>query len=127
MGIDWASAYKAGQAAKTADAAGVAAPSPATPTDAPATNNVVATTVDPGAKNLLFEGLVGASNLRTSFGDSPSPSGAEGDSYVGNYGVPYGSNMIKVDSTSGYDFTATFVNTQSAPITVNCGHAPPQS
>jgi len=130
MGIDWASAYKAGQASKTADAAGVAAPSaaapsaaapsPAPPTDGPATNNVVPTTVDPGAKSLLFKGLVGASNLRTSFGDSPSPSGAEGDFYVGNYGVPYGSNMIKVDSTSGYDFTATFVNTQSVPITVNC-------
>lgn len=123
MGINWSSAYEAGQASKTAAAAAdvtattTAAAVPAT-TTASSASNVMGDVTD--AVESLFDGLKGVSNSRTSFGSASSSSGTAGDSYVGNYGEPYGSNVIKVDSTSGYDFTATFVNTQSSSITVNC-------
>ncbi|ESZ98135.1 hypothetical protein SBOR_1514 [Sclerotinia borealis F-4128] len=67
----------------------------------------------------LFDDLVGASNTRTSFGTIVAAAGGTTDAYLGNYGSPYGSNVIKVDSSASYSFTATFVNTQSKAITVN--------
>lgn len=130
MGINWSKAYEEGQASKTAAAAPAAttatvattpaAAAPATTTSASSDNIVsdVASAVESGVV-ALFEGLAGVSNSRTSFGSSSGSSGVAGDSYVGNYGSPYGSNIIKVDSTAGYDFTATFTNSQSEPITVN--------
>jgi hypothetical protein len=114
MGINWSSAYEAGMAEKTAASVPVA-----TPAAAVAAAPAVATPVQSGAAG-LFDGLVGASNSRATFGSATTSSGAAGDSYVGNFGNPYGSNIIKAPSTSGYDFTATFVNTQSNSITVNC-------
>lgn len=38
---------------------------------------------------------------------------------MNNYGSPYGSNIIKVASVDGYDFTNTFKNTQNKAITIN--------
>lgn len=133
MDINWAAAYSSGMAEKagaTATAAPVATTAasvvatdaavaaPATTSDSSLVGDVT-TAVGSGVEE-LFAGLVGVSNLRNSFGSPSASSGTAGDSYVGNYGEPYGANIIKVDSTSGYDFTATFVNTQSSTITVNC-------
>jgi len=126
MGINWSSAYEAGQASKTAAAAApvattAAAAAPATTTTSASSDNIVSdvtSAVESGVAE-LFDSLVGCSNSRTSFGSSSATSGTAGDSYVGNYGLPYGANIIKVDSTSGYDFTATFSNSQSESITVN--------
>ena len=122
MGINWSSAYEAGQASKTAAAAAVATTAAAattTTTTAASVADDVTTAVESGLSE-LFDELVGVSNSLTKFGSASSTSGTAGDSYVGNYGAPYGSNVIKVDSASGYDFTAKFVNTQSSSITVNC-------
>jgi len=127
LDINWASAYAAGQASKTAAAAAPAATSAvataaaaAAPIASAATAALkhVSSTFKSDAE-ALFGGLVGLSNSRTSFGSPSGSSGVAGDFYVGNYGVPYGSNIIKVDSTDGYDFTNTFVNSQSSAITVN--------
>jgi len=134
LGIDWSSAWAAGQktAAPTATQAAAtttaAAKAKATPAGAafkeaaPSSSVGIADDLED-----LFDGLVGASNTRTSFGDyykipgGSAKSGAlsEGDNFTGNVGKPYGSNVMKVTSTSGYDFTATFINTQSKAITIN--------
>jgi len=134
MGIDWASAWSAGQAKPTPTAVPTtAAPAPAATTAAnsPAveiqqaasesttTSPAPAPSTAPSSSGELWEGLVGVSNDRTSFGSATSALGSVGDFYVGNTGSPYGSNIIKVASGAGYDFTNTFVNTQSVGITVN--------
>ncbi|KAF7911159.1 uncharacterized protein EAF01_002667 [Botrytis porri] len=67
----------------------------------------------------LFDELVGASNGRTSFGAVVAAAGGTTDNYYGNYGHPYGSNVIKADSSASYSYTVNFVNTQSKKITVN--------
>ncbi|KAG4035107.1 hypothetical protein MFRU_002g04540 [Monilinia fructicola] len=67
----------------------------------------------------LFDNLFGASNSRTSFGAVVAAAGGTTDFYKGNYGSPYGSNVIKADSSASYSYTAKFVNTQSQAITVN--------
>lgn len=131
LGIDWVSAWKAGQ--HTATVAPVAAATPttaaaavaetttaaaaSTETSSSSSSSIVNTVEDDAAE--LWAGLVGLSNSRTSFGSQSAASGSTGDNYVGNVGVPYGANIIKVDSAEGYDFTNTFVNTQSESITVN--------
>ena len=136
MGINWSSAYEAGQASKTeaapapvAPVATTAAAAPVAPTTAAVVAAPAPTSAAPpnggtasgdSGAGALFAGVAGASNSRTTFGSPVSSSGSGGDSYVGNYGEPYGANIIKVDSPAGYDFTATFVNTQSTTITVNC-------
>jgi len=126
MGINWSSAYEAGQASKTAAAAApvattAAAAAPATTTSASVDNIVsdVTTAIQSGVAE-LFDGLAGVANDLTSFGgDCGCVSGSAGDFYMGQVGKPYGSNIIKVDSTKGYDFTNTFTNSQSETITVN--------
>ena len=42
------------------------------------------------------------------------------DGYIGNVGVPYGSNMLPLSDcdTSGYDYSITFTNKDSSPIKV---------
>ncbi|KAF7938905.1 uncharacterized protein EAE98_001242 [Botrytis deweyae] len=67
----------------------------------------------------LFDALVGASNSRTTFGSVVAAAGGTTDFYYGNYGQPYGSNVIKADSSASYSYTVNFVNTQSKKITVN--------
>jgi len=127
MGIDWVSAWAAGQktAAPVPTPTPVAAPPPATTaapvatTAAPSPEPVVAVQQSGSNSGALFNGVVGASNDRTSFGGSSAAQGSVGDFYVGNVGVPYGSNIIKVASAAGQQFTNTFVNTQSVGITVN--------
>jgi hypothetical protein len=133
MGIDWASAYAAGQHTSTTVAAvptTTAAPVvPVVPTTtaaaAPVATTAASTPVSDTVSNVensaagLWNNLVGASNALTSFGESTAASGSTGDNYYGNVGIPYGSCVIKVGSPSGYQFTNTFVNTQSTSITVN--------
>jgi hypothetical protein len=122
MGINWSSAYEAGQAAKTAAAAApvattaaAAVPAATTPAAAPpSSDNSLVSDVEG-----LWQGLVGVSNDLTSFGGASASSGSAGVGYVGNVGVPYGANIIKVASTAGYQYTNTFVNSQSQTITVN--------
>jgi len=133
-GIDWTSAYEAGQASKTAVAAQSQATSVAAPVEAAtttagsapaATSKAAATTPASSSNSIisdlegLFDDLVGASNTRSAFGAIVAAVGADGDNQRGNYGSPYGSNIIKVDSTANYAYTAEFHNTQSKPITVN--------
>ncbi|KAH7319315.1 putative allergen Asp f 4 [Rhexocercosporidium sp. MPI-PUGE-AT-0058] len=131
MGIDWEAAYAAGQTSTTVPPVAVATPTPAapakpaetpkaassSPADTVSDNSIVSDIA--GDLTSLLNGLVGASNSRKSFG-SPSPSqGQLGDFYRGNCGIPYGANIIKVGSTSGYDFTNTFINTGSKPMVIN--------
>jgi hypothetical protein len=141
MGVDWSSAWAAGQHSSTAAPAPAAteapAPSVASAAPAPATTSSASSSAADGVKSTvdsivddvkdLWDGLVGASNSRSSFGTyykvpgGPAETGplSQGDAFHGNVGSPYGSNIIKVASTSGYDFTNTFVNTQSETITIN--------
>ncbi|KAK0123218.1 hypothetical protein ONS96_010218 [Cadophora gregata f. sp. sojae] len=130
MGIDWKSAYEAGQAKPTSEApAAVATPTVAAAKPAAATpsakssaaDTVSASSVvsDTASDASLLGGLIGASNSRTSFGTPSAEQGQLGDFYRGNCGIPYGSNIIKVSSTSGYDFTNTFVNTGSKTMVIN--------
>jgi hypothetical protein len=142
MGIDWSSAWAAGQKTATSSTpVAVATPTSSvppvvattTPTSAAHVSTPAATTTATSAGNAiesavsevvsdvksLFAGLVGVSNSRTSFGTAVAPSGSAGDNYYGNYGSPYGANIVKVSSINGYDFTNTFTNTQSVPITIN--------
>lgn len=132
LGIDWSSAWAEGQSKTAAPAAPTStAAAPATTTAAPtgavfketaSSSNSIADDIED-----LFDGVVGASNGRTSFGEyykvpggsSTSGALAQGDNFHGNVGSPYGSNVIKVKSTDGHDFTATFINTQSKIFTLN--------
>lgn len=127
MGIDWAAAYAAGQHTSTVAPVPTttAAPAPVVPTTTTAAAPVATTKASSIVSDVentvagLWNGLVGVSNALTSFGASTAASGSTGDNYYGNCGSPYGSNVIKVSSPSGYQFTNTFVNTQSVSITVN--------
>jgi len=138
MGIDWSSAYEAGQhssttapvvaatttaapvvAAYTTAAAVVAATTTAAaaPSASPSTSGTLSSLVNDVEK--LWEGLVGVSNYRTSFGESTAASGALGDFYVGNVGLPYGANVIRCSSADDQDYSITFKNTASAGMTIN--------
>jgi len=145
MGIDWSSAWAKGQASKTAAAAAVeSTPAPASSvaavtsvthgvvaaatsasSSAPAASSSSESLLDAigdqaeGLVEELFNKLVGCSNARTAFGEIVTAAGNLGDNYRGNYGHPYGSNVIKVSSRSHYSYTAEFVNTQSKTITIN--------
>lgn len=137
MGINWSSAYEAGQKTQTS-AAPTSTAVPVTPTAAaavvaetsvasivPTTTKTSAAAATTSSSSIyddvaeLFDSLVGASNSRTTFGSPVAGSGTTGDSAVGNYGSPYGSNIIKVDPTASYDYTVEFVNKQSSSITMN--------
>jgi len=128
MDVDWAAAYAAGQNTPAAAAAPAATPAPAAaPAAAASVAAPAAKAVTPAVKDVstsnsaagaLFEGLVGAANGLTAFGSPSSSSGSTGDFYYGNVGVPYGSNVIKVGSRAGYDFTNEFINTSGESITV---------
>ncbi|CZR55287.1 related to Allergen Asp f 4 [Phialocephala subalpina] len=136
MGIDWSSAWAAGQATKTS--AAVAEATAATVATTTAAAVVAATTSAAAAKatasssslstdlssliddvELLFDSLVGISNTRTSFGSSTAASGSTGDNYLGNVGSPYAANIMKVSSAADYDYTITFTNTKGSGMTVN--------
>lgn len=137
MGIDWSSAWAAGQATSTSAAVEATTAPVATTTAAAA---VVATTTSAAAAKattsssstsssalsdlvddveLLFDSLVGISNSRTSFGSSTAASGSTGDNYLGNVGSPYAANIMKVSDASAYDYTIKFTNTASAGMTIN--------
>jgi hypothetical protein len=142
MGIDWSSAWAAGQHTSTAAAvvaATTAAPVVAATTTAAAVVVAATTAATKAAATtsaslsstvsslessllnnleLLWDGLVGASNYRTAFGEATSASGSTGDNYVGNVGFPYGSNVIHA-SSSDSDYTITFKNTASSGMTIN--------
>ncbi|TVY54315.1 hypothetical protein LCER1_G003229 [Lachnellula cervina] len=144
-GVDWTKAYAEGMASKTAVVA-AAASTPAVAEKlaavAPLVSSVVSdaksavasvavaktsaasssTASSSSSLSGLWKGLTGVSNSRTAFGPGISPVGTPGDNYFGNYGGTgddYGSNVILVDSIGDNDFTNTFTNTQSVPITVN--------
>jgi len=132
MGINWSSAYEAGQ--HTSTVAPVTAPTPtpavhvvatssATPTPTAAAKSDAASPVDSIVNNVvsdvatLFDGLVGLANSLVSFGEAAIGSGSEVQA-IGNIGSPQGSNMIKVPSAAGYQFTNEFINTSPQPMTV---------
>jgi len=128
MGIDWSSAWAAGQHTSTSAPVVAATPTtaavvkPATTTAAPAPATTTASSKIGGVFNeveSLFAGLVGVSNGLASFGEATTPHGVPGDDYIGNVGSPYGANIILTDSPSSFQFTNTFKNTQSSSITVN--------
>ncbi|TVY80727.1 Allergen Asp f [Lachnellula suecica] len=140
MGIDWSSAWAAGQKtaapAATAVASVVSAASPvvaaqlkasttaaaATPSkSASASASAAATSsssVESSVENLLGS-LSGLSNKLTSFG-AVTQGWGEVVGKVGNIGSPQGSNIIKVANREGYDFTNEFINTSGESMTINC-------
>jgi len=130
MGIDWSSAWAAGQHSSTAP--------PAAAASTPAASPIIAAEVKPTAAaapassssdsddlvssltsdaSSLFNGLTGLANSRVSFGQ-PAIGGGSIIGAIGNIGKPQGSNMVKVDSAEGYDFTNTFINTSPETMTV---------
>ncbi|PMD20970.1 hypothetical protein NA56DRAFT_659457 [Hyaloscypha hepaticicola] len=129
MGIDWTSAWAAGQ--KTATSAPAPAATPVTtaapqaptaaaapaPTTTHAPSGGVFEQVVSNAASALFAGLDGIADAFTAFGTATVGSGSE-VSYIGNIGKPQGSNMIKVATTAGYAFTALFKNTSGGPMKV---------
>ncbi|TVY14893.1 Allergen Asp f 4 [Lachnellula arida] len=138
-GVDFAKAYSEGMESKTSVAV-AASTVVAGANSAQATASSVASTVTSSAAAKtsaasssieseaasilagLWKDLVGLSNSRTAFGPGIAPVGTPGDNYFGNYGGTgddYGSNVILVDSIGDNQFTNTFKNTQSVPITVN--------
>lgn len=133
MGIDWSSAWAAGQHTSTTAAAPVVptttsadpvvAPA-ATTTTAPTPSATVASAAADAVGAVfnevesLFDGLVGISNSLKAFGGSTTPSGVAGDNYIGNIGSPYGANIL-LDPPADTPFTNTFHNPQSKSITVN--------
>jgi len=126
MGIDWSSAWAAGQHSSTAapvpvpTSAPVAAapPKSTAPAKSPATNSNLVSDVASGAAS-LWNNLKGLANDLTAFGEAAIGSGQE-IAAIGNIGAPQGANMIKVASAEGYQFTNTFINTSPHPITVVC-------
>lgn len=126
MGIDWTSAWAAGQHTSTSAAPAVAATTPAAAVVQAATTTAAAAATTSASSSIggvfdevatLFEDLVGLANGLTSFGASAIGSGTLVDA-IGNIGNPQGSNMMKVSSTAGQDFTANFINTSDDDITV---------
>lgn len=125
MSIDWSSAWAAGQ--HTSTSAPVVAATPTTTAVAkPATTTAAAPAATTSSSSVggvfneavsLFEGLVGLANDLTEFGTPTTGSGSDVGA-TGDIGKPQGSNMIKVSSTTGYDFTANFINTSGGSMTV---------
>ena len=100
--VDWASVF--------ADKAGAA---PAAATAAP---EKVASA--PKKQSGSGAGSTGSSGGSGFGGVTGSVANGNVDQYIGNVGSPYGSNIIKVASTDGYDYTITMKNANSAPISV---------
>ncbi|KAI6717027.1 hypothetical protein PZA11_004439 [Diplocarpon coronariae] len=140
MGIDWTKAYEEGKATPTTPPTVDATPAPApvaayvASTTAPPVETPPSYAADPVSSSApsssapseyktddpgLLLGVIGAANDIKSFGSVVPPSGALGDHYRGNHGNPYGHNIMKVSSTSGYDFTNTFINTGSESMIIN--------
>jgi hypothetical protein len=126
MGIDWASAYAAGQHTSTSTTPVATPPPVVTPATTPSAAAPAATHTDAPAAaagavfsevKSAFSGLVGMANGLTKFG-SATPASGTGIDHVGNIGDTQGSNMIQVASTAGQDFTITFINTSGAAMTV---------
>jgi hypothetical protein len=126
MGIDWASAYAAGQHTSTsttpvATPPPVVTPATTTPAAAPAATHTNAPAAAAGAvfseAKSAFSGLVGMANGLTGFGSATASSGSEVGA-IGNIGDAQGSNMFQCDSTAGQDFTITFINTSGAAMTI---------
>jgi hypothetical protein len=137
MGIDWTSAWAAGQKTKTTAApAATATPTTqaavfieavktsASKTSAAAATSAAAKTSDAvdsivSSVDAAWASIKAASNSLSAFGQStPGKNDPKGWGYIANVGEPEGSNMIKVASTSGYDFTNTFINTSGGKVTV---------
>lgn len=125
MGINWSSAYEAGLSTSS--------PTP-TPTPSPAVHAQIVTSATAAAaattsatSNILdnigndiaslFEGIVGLANDFTEFGQATSGSGSDVGA-IGNIGSPQCSNMIKVASAAGHQYTNNFINTSGESMTV---------
>ena len=133
MGIDWKSAYAAGQA-KTSSAAAVptaapiiaaqvkkpaattSAPSVAAPSSTNSAEKSYATSSSSSVKT-LFSAIKGLADDVKAFG-TPTKGTGSIVSYAGNIGSPEGSNMMKVSAVGDYKYTNTFVNTASKAMTI---------
>jgi hypothetical protein len=137
MGIDWTSAWKAGQhtstvapvpvptttaapvvaaaAKETSAAPVVSSPAPSASASASSSSGVFSQISSDVAS--LWNGVEGLANKLTSFGSPAIGSGSE-VAAIGNIGAPQGSNMIKVASASGYQLTNTFINTSKKSMTI---------
>lgn len=144
MGIDWTSAWAAGRTTATAATTTATSTSvPATTTSsvkgdvlieavktstksssAAASTTASSTTAASAASGITIDApwctsIVARSNSLTEFGAVTNPIIDDNpDDLVGNVGSPEGSNMIFVSSTTGFDFTNTFINTSGDRITV---------
>ncbi|KAH8597660.1 hypothetical protein B0O99DRAFT_478795, partial [Bisporella sp. PMI_857] len=136
MGIDWASAYSAGLASKTASPVATPSNSPIIAAQLAATTTAAAVaaakTTSAAAKasstsgsvsdavlnvKTLWSSIKGLADNVTKFGARTQVSGAD-VAKIGNIGNPQGSNMMKVDAVGDYQYTNTFVNTASEAITI---------
>lgn len=128
MGIDWSSAWAAGQATQTAapvetttaaavQAAAVEATTTAVAVAAAAPAATATATSVASEVVSLWNDVVGLANDFTEFGTPTTASGSDVGA-IGNIGDVQGSNMIKVSSRDGYDFTTEFINTSGEPISV---------
>jgi hypothetical protein len=129
FGIAWASAYSAGLASSTTTTP-TPTPSPEIQAQLPSSSTTAAAaTTTTSASNIvssiesdvasLFDDLVGLANDLTAFGEATSGSGSDVGA-IGNIGQPQGSNMIKVASIEGYQFTNEFINTSPDAMTIAC-------
>jgi hypothetical protein len=140
MGIDWTSAWAAGQKTKTTSTPAPTTTATSTTAAAAATTATTkgqvlieavktSSTTSSAAKatssaaslvsevEALWSSIVGASNTLTEFGASYSIGGTDVGK-AGNVGKPEGSNIIKVDSVGSNSYTNTFKNGASSAMTI---------
>lgn len=137
MGIDWKSAYAAGQA-KTSSTSSVAVPTaspiiaaqvkkPVASTSEASVAAVATASTDAAVKastdkvsssiKTLFSSIKGMADDIKAFGEVTAAYGEIIDK-VGNIGKPEGSNMLKVSAVGDHKYTNTFVNTATKPMTI---------
>lgn len=95
-----------------------AASSASTPTPSATTSSTAASSAasNPNSNSILHQP---SGCPATGFGGRTTPvPGSNVDTYIGNVGSPYGCNMRLVSSADSYDYTNTFQNGGSAPLSI---------
>lgn len=104
--VSWANTY-GGAATAAADSVVSAATATATAAAAPAVAKVAEVVADSSSSSSATTSATSTATA-TGFGATTAPTGS-GDTYCGNVGSPYGSNMIEISESdlSNYDYTIT--------------------
>ena len=142
-GVDWSTVNYGGGAAASTPVAAASTPVAAASTTTPAVAATTASAVQsaythakgspihqhhnnhnsaPKATNVVANSAVSSSSGSKSFGGVSSPKdNGNKDEYIGNVGIPYGSNMVLLDSADKaktYKYSNTFTNPTSDKISV---------